>query len=140
MAFVEYTARRRLAPGHVAETPYTLILPSLARCEISRDRKAERKVSMSGRVETLWYYSKRIYQIQTEPVPLDESDLLVEFLESIDDGQTFTFDPYGMPDARSSYAALVISDNEGYTQSRSTMLGRGGADDYFEFAFGAREL
>lgn len=140
MAFVEYTARRRLAPGHVVDTPYTLILPSLVRCDVSRDRKSTRKTSMSGRVETLWYYSKRIFQVQTEPVPLDEAALLVEFLESVDDGQSFTFDPYGMPDNRSSYVSVVISDDQGYTQNRSTVRGRGGSDDYFGFAFGVREL
>jgi hypothetical protein len=140
MAFAEYVARRSLAPGHVAETPYTLILPSLVRCEIGRERKTSRRVSMSGLAETLFYYSKRTFQVQTEPVPLDEALLLVEFLESVDDGQSFTFDPYGTPDARSSSAMVVISDDQGYTQQRFMSRGQGGATDYFEFSFGARQL
>lgn len=140
MAFAEYVARRSLAPGHVAGTPYTLILPSLSRCQLGRERKTSRAVSLSGASETLYYYSKRTWQVQTEPVPLDEAQVLIEFLESIDDGQSFTFDPYGMPDQRSTSCTVVVSDDQGYTLDRMMPLGSGGARDYFEFSFGVREL
>jgi len=140
MAFVEYVARRRLAPGHVLDAPYTLVLPSLERCEITRGRKTSRRVSLSGIAETLFFYSKRIYSVQTEPVPLDEARNLIEFLESVDDGQSFTFDPYGSPDFRSADAAVVVSDDQGYTMQRALQRGRNGADDWFSFSFGVREL
>ena len=140
MAFVEYVARRTLAPFHVVDTPYPLALPSLVRCDITRDRKTSRRTSMSGAVETLFYYSKRIYSVQTEPVPFDEARAIIEFLESIDDGQSFTFDPYGTPSLRSVAAAVVVSDDQGYTQDRVVKRGQGGADDYFQFSFGVREL
>lgn len=140
MAFAEYVARRSLAPGHVIDTPYTLILPSLARCDMSRERQSRRQVSLSGRVETLWYHAKRVWQVQTEPVLLDEAELLIEFLESVDDGQSFTFDPYGKPDARSDLALVVVSDDQGYRMDRAITRGLGGSDDWFEFSFGVREL
>jgi hypothetical protein len=140
MPFAEYVARRSLAPAHIAETPYTLVLPSLTRCDTSRDRKAYRKVSLSGVPETGFYYAKRIWTVQTEPVPLDEARLLIEFLESVDDGQSFTFDPYGYPEARSADCFVVVSDDQGYTKDRLIRRGQGGADDYFQFSFGVREL
>lgn len=140
MAFAEYVARRSLAPGHIVDTPYTLILPSLSRCQLGRDRRTSRKVSMSGAAETLFYFAKRTWQVQTEPVLLDEAQTLIEFLDSIDDGQSFTFDPYGSPDSRSSSCAVVVSDDQGYTLERVRTRGRSGADDYFEFSFGVREL
>jgi hypothetical protein len=95
---------------------------------------------MSGATETLFYYAKRTFTIQTEPVPLNEAQLLVEFLESIDDGQSFTFDPYGTPDNRSSSCLVVISDDQGYTQERGLPRGDGGGADCFRFSFGVREL
>lgn len=140
MPFAEYTARRALAPGHVAGNAYTLILPSLVYCDPVRERKSSRQVSMSGRTETLWYFGKRGWRVRTEPVPLDEAGLLVEFLESIDDGQTFSFDPYGKPEAASPFSMYVISDDQGYTMSRVIQRGLGGGDDYFEFEFAVREL
>lgn len=140
MAFVEYVSRRNLAPFHVAETPYVLVLPGLTRCDLGRERKSFRKVSLSGAVETGFYYSKRTWSVQTEPVPMDEARLILEFLGSVDDGQSFTFDPYGLPDRRSADAAVVVTDDQGFTQDRFIKRGAGGADDYFQFSFGVREL
>jgi hypothetical protein len=140
MAFAEYVSRRNLAPGHVVDTPYTLMLPSLTKCDIGRDRKSFRQVSMSGAVETGFYYSKRTWAVQTEPVAMDDARLIIEFLSSIDDGQSFTFDPYGTPDRRSADCFVVISDDQGFTQERLIKRGLGGADDYFQFSFGVREL
>lgn len=140
MAYAEYVARRSIAPGHIVDTPYSLTLPNLVRCDIRRDRKTSRKLSMSGVAETLFYYSKRVYSVQTEPVPLDQTALIIEFLESIDDGQSFTFDPYGTSSFRSPASAVVISDDQGYTQDRFMMRGQGGANDWFQFSFGVREL
>ena len=140
MAFVAYVARRSLAPGHVVDSPYSLTLPNLVRCDIRRDRKTSRKVSLSGAAETLYYYSKRIYSVQTEPVPLDQSALIIEFLESVDDGQSFTFDPYGTSAFRSPASGVFISDDQGYTLDRFVMRGQGGANDLFQFSFGVREL
>jgi len=95
---------------------------------------------MSGATETLFYYAKRIYLVETAPVPLDEASVLVEFLESVDDGQSFTFDPYGTPGFPSSSSAVVVSDDQGYTQQRMMMRGQGGGNDLFQFSFGVREL
>lgn len=140
MAYAEYVARRSIAPGHVVDAPYSLTLPKLVRCDIRRDRKTSRQISMSGRTETLYYYAKRVYSVQTEPVPLDQAALIIEFLESIDDGQSFTFDPYGTSSFRSPASAVVISDDQGYTQDRFMMRGQGGSNDWFQFSFGVREL
>lgn len=139
MPFAIYVARRGLAPGHSAGSTYTVILPSLERLEISREIRIEQQRTLSGATESRYYNGKGIWQVQLEPVYGDQAELVLEFLRSTEDGQIFTFDPEGRPDAQSSLAVSVVRTGQGHTTARGKALGTGGSRDPLAFGFEIRE-
>lgn len=137
MAWVEYIARRRLAPGHFAGSQYILPL-TLTACDLMRRVDRREKRSLSGRSESLYYYGKEEFRVQLAAIRLDRADLVLEFLHSTEDGQPFTFDPYGSP-SRPVAEMFVVRSDEAHSANRVLMLGQGGHDDYVQFSFSVRE-
>ncbi len=139
MANVTYIARRRLAPNHFAGTTYSLPLSILG--DLQRPAGGDLKQiisSMSGKRETLYFGSDRIWRVPLEPIQITEADILYEFLESTADGQVFTFDPYGS-DETPVLPLNVVRADSGYEEMASIRQGLGGLTDYVRLAFSVIE-
>lgn len=137
MAYAQYTAKRSLATAHAASTVYTIPL-SISEATPSRVTKRFRQESLSGASESLYYHGKATWQIVLAPVPLLLTPPLIEFLESTEDGQIFTFDPYGSPDFPVKTLSVIRLD-DGYTAERFAQVGQNGSTDLFRFSFSLRE-
>lgn len=138
MGFASYTARRELAPGHVAETDYVLPL-NLTQDgfeSIGKDLKETQK-SLSGVIETLYYGSEKMWTVTLEPVNDEESLLIREFIESTADGQTFVFDPYGSEDAPRK-SLTVKRNDDGAKETVFLRTGDPGGADAVQFSFEIR--
>lgn len=97
MSAIIYTAKRYLAPGHTANTQYSIDvgMRTINDDEEKHHRKQHR--SLSGLTETWLHRIDRYISFQT--VPLYEGHSLYfdmrEFLSSVAGGETFTVDPWG---------------------------------------------
>lgn len=116
MAYVTYTAKNSLKSGVTAGTSVTYNFDCQ---DINRKTKVYRsdKASQSGKREYLKTRTDVIYQITTLPVL--EADFLNfrQFLDSVDGGESFTFDPYGT--SGSPISPMVMSlESDGYDESR----------------------
>lgn len=138
MAFVIYEARRRLAPNHVSGTSYSL---PLSVADVSPPVAGALKampVSLNGTMETLYFGRERIWSVRLAPVQIHLSGLIYEFLESTDDGQAFTFDPYGSEDLP-RFVLTVVRSDRGYDETSFQREGRGGHTDWVNLGFSVRE-
>ncbi len=137
MAWAQYIARRGLLAGHVAETAYVIQFP-ITNCDPLRQVKASDDPSLSGKPNGIYWYGKDAWDVRTRSVPLDESDLMIEFLKSTEDRQIFTFDAYGRPEMPHKPIQVVRTDS-GHSSQRVLRLKQGGHNDRFVFGFSIRE-
>ncbi len=138
MAWASYTAKRELAPSHVADAVYEIPL-NLTQDgfeSISKDLREMQK-SLSGKVEILYYGSEKIWSVTLEPVSDEDSLLIREFIESTADGQEFQFDPYGSIDAPRKVMAVKRND-EGAKETVFLRTGDPGGTDAVQFSFEIR--
>lgn len=136
MAYVIYTARRSLAPGHVVDVVYTLPL-ILTRADRRSDADVRRQRSLSGRTETLFYGNAVTWDVGIAPVGSALVPLYREFLDSTVDGQTFQLNPFSNLDADE---INVIRDDDSYSDTRFVQSTAGHARDLFTFQFRASEI
>lgn len=140
MGYATYTAKRELAPGHVANTSYTIPLTLTQEgFEFTGKDLKETPKSLSGVIETLYFGSEKVWSVTLEPVPDEESFLLREFIGSTADGQAFAFDPYGSDGAPSSRLMTVKRNDEGAKESVFMRTGDPGGADAVQFSFEVRE-
>lgn len=136
MQHVIYEARRSLAAGHAAGTSYTL---DLRLRDKDRKRDVERKthIAIGGAVYSTYYRGDTVWSLVTAPLAGDDADQMREFLDSVEDGQLFTFDPFhwaaGAADLRS-----VVIHSDGYTEDRYVQRGSDD-EDYYVFKFAVVE-
>lgn len=139
MARVTYTARRALAPGHVAEETYTVPI-SIA--DLKRPDGGDLKEvqqALSGKAEIQWYGEVRTWSVTLAPVRVTDAAILFEFLRSTADGQTFVFDPYGSEGHPVSQMNVMRADT-GYTDAPFQNVGAGGYTDWVSLGFQVREV
>lgn len=138
MGWASYTARRELAPQHIAEVVYEipLVLTQDGFESISKDLREMQK-SISGKVETLYYGSEKIWSVTLEPINDEESLLIREFIESTADGQEFQFDPYGSVDAPRKMMVVKRND-DGAKETIFLRAGDPGGADAVQFSFEIR--
>lgn len=115
---ITYTAQRSLIPGHVAGTQYTLSIATTTRLSSRRVERTQQK-SLSGRIETLWYYGERSWSVVFEPVNGTRVDALREFLDSTESGELFTMTLNG----ESKPAVNVKRSDDGYSLTMFMELG-----------------
>jgi hypothetical protein len=132
MPYATYVARTKLITGHVASVTYTFQF-ALSNFEERIENLRERPRSLAGNAETLYYGTIRKFSVTFMPIPAIEMPLFEEFLFSTADGQTFVFDPYGIPDAP-RMPLLVDREDNGHTKQRLTMTDDPLNSDYFEFS------
>lgn len=137
MQAVRYEARRSLVSGHTVGGLYTLNL-QLTDCDRKRAPERKQQVSLSGNVYTTYHRGDTIWQCESAPVRGATRDAWREFLDSVEDGQIFSFDPYNWGGVSPDALRAVVIHSDGYTESRYAMLGSDTAD-WFKFRFSMRE-
>jgi len=96
MSIFTYTALRELSPGTTLSQIVTRDIRLLTK-RLQRKPKRKQNTGLSGSIESLLLRSEKHYSCQTGvivPRSLDEARIL-EFLASVENGETFTFDRYG---------------------------------------------
>lgn len=137
MQAVRYEARRSLVSGHTEGGLYTLNL-SLTDCDRKRDTERKQQSSLSGKVYTTYHRGDTVWTCETAPVRGAARDQMREFLDSVEDGQVFSFDPYHWGGVSPDDMRPVVIQSDGYTESRYIMLGSD-TSDWFKFRFIMRE-
>lgn len=132
MACVRYTATRSVIAGHTAGVAYELNL-QLSDLERQRNPAREQAVSIGGRRETIYHRAEITWRARTIPLSLTEVAAMREFLDSVEAGEQFEFDPYGSAGS-ATYTNAKIS-SRGYTESRTVRRGDGGGGDFFALGF-----
>jgi hypothetical protein len=150
MIRIRYTATRALA-GHAIGDLVTLIFSP---ADLMPGRRLTRDVqkSLSGRRETLLHTATRNWTITTEPLALDSLDAVEEFLQAVEDGSQFDFEPwwqYGADPAntdatetrlRTAPTVRCVLASESYEPARLVGNGNGGADDWYQVSFQVEEV
>jgi len=126
-----YTAKRSLINGHVIDTVYSIDINarSIAR---SSSVKSKTKKSLGGQTETIVQSRDINWSISLNGITELDLPAIREFLDSVDAGESFVFDPYGtvaIPDN-----PISVKARAGYTESRQ------GFSDYFVIGFGVYEI
>lgn len=131
---VRYTARRSLAPGHVAGGLYTMNL-YVTQKDRGRRVQREQSTSLSGLTYTTYYNGRQTYAIETRPMTLTETREMREFLDSAEDGQIILFSPTAWAGASPEGFISCMLDNNTYQEVRSVQRGDDQTNDRFTFRF-----
>jgi len=117
MPVVRFTATRALIVGVSVNDTVTYDLP-VAYAGINRQRTvfATQRRSLSGRRETYYESAEDSYAINTKPLLGDDRLAIKMFLQSVERGEQFEFDP--------DHAA-VDGGSINYSDARLTTLGYG---------------
>lgn len=137
MAWAQYIARRGLIAGHVAETAYVVEF-QIVDADPSRITQSSENPSLSGDPSNQYWWGRDALDVRIRSIPLDEATLILEFLKSTEDKQTFTFDPYGWVEKPHSPMQVYRTD-AGHSSRRFLRLRQGGHNDRFVFGFSVRE-
>lgn len=93
MIRISYTATRALN-GHDIGDPVTLTFSAVEPLTPGRRLTRDTQKSLGNRRETLLHSAYRTWSITTEPLSGSRLDALEEFLQAVEDGSTFEFEPY----------------------------------------------
>ena len=150
MIRIKYIAKRALN-GHAIGDPVTLTFSAVEPMAPGRRVTRDTQKSLSGRRETLLHNAVRVWNITTEPMSLARLDALEEFLQAVEDGSQFDFEPFW------TYGAAPAATNSAETRLRTAptvrcVLGseqydlqhfvghqNGGADDEWQVSFTVEE-
>ena len=104
---------------------------------LDQSRKAIRKeaISLSGRRQYTYQRGETLTKCKTTPMTGADVRDFVEFLNSVEAGETFEFD-----DGLGGGFLSVMIVSQGYNRTRSVRLGGGGGSDYFTFGWSHREV
>lgn len=113
MAYVTYTAKRSLIAGHSADVAYSIEFDASV---IDRSNKVIRNsvMSLGGNTESLRVRKDVIYDV--EPNYITEANIAQwrEFMDSVDNFETFVFDPTGTVASPSNPISVEVES--GFTQ------------------------
>jgi hypothetical protein len=136
---IQYQITRSVAPGYTLGALNTFA-PALR--EKDRGRKASRKRVMSlGAVPfTTYYHGSTTWQLETTPMTETQAEVMRMFLDSVEDGQVFYWDPKYAPAHTPNAYRAVILDGDTYQQDRKVKRGDGGEGDLFTFTLRLLEV
>lgn len=134
---VQYVARRSLATGHTLGALYSMNL-DLKQKDRKRDPSRTRHLSLAGSAYTIYNRGDTLWVCRSAPVQLAVADLWREFLDSVEDGQVFFWDPTHWAGSSPSALRSVVIESDGYTEDRVARQPNQ-SDDYYEFGFTLRE-
>jgi hypothetical protein len=93
---VTYTAKRSLIAGHTGGSEYSLDLRLVeGGLGVGRKVGSETQRSLSDKTETLYYFGKTTWAAIALVLNSTEQAALIEFLHSVEAGESFIFSPYG---------------------------------------------
>jgi hypothetical protein len=107
--------------------------------------------ALGGRRETLLHNAVRTWSVTTEPLAGTTLDAHEEFLASVEDGQSFDFEPWRYesgpsldldfvtPRLRVAEAVNCGVEAESYSLARLVGDGTGGADDWYQISYTIEE-
>lgn len=150
MIRVTFTAERNMTGSHVSGESVVL---NFSAAELTPGRKVTRDVqrSLSGKRETLLHNAVRTWSVTTEPLAAETLDAMEEFLASVEDGQSFSFEPWRYesgpsldldfltPRLRVAEAITCALESDNYSLTRLIGDGTGGADDWYQVSFTVEE-
>lgn len=131
MATITFTAKRSLISGHSVGDQITFEIP-LRSADRSPRRNTREAKSLSGRVMTRLMYRENQRSFQTPPFRnASLKDQIIEFLDSVAGGETWTLDVYGTAQAPDDPRALIIQGD--YTETLVDITG------YWQYSWQALE-
>ncbi len=143
MITVEFTAKRNLTGTHAVGDSVTLSFS--AQEPLTPTRKVSRTVqtSLSGARETIYNHGLWSFDVITAPVSGATLETLLEFLMSVEDGETFDFSPWEMPSGNPSplpsrWVGQPITcqlDSETVSLQLLASHGTGGSEDWYTASF-----
>ena len=136
---IQYEIVRAVVPGYTAGTFHTFA-PKLRDKDMSRKSHRKRSMSLGGQPYTTYYYGATSWDCDTTAVGGTAAALIEMFLQSVEDGQIFKFDPYNAPGASPGAYRNVIVDGDSYAPARRVRRGDGGAADLFTYTFKLLEI
>lgn len=137
MTSVTYVARRSLVAGHTINTSYSLRL-HVVDMPVSRNVNKTKNESLNHTSETIRLGAYEVYDVELAIADSATAANIKEFLDSVEDGQEFTFDPYGLPNAPHNPLEAEI-ESTGYNRQRFKK-GQGGANDASKTSFSVRVI
>jgi hypothetical protein len=87
-----YIATRSLRTGIDADSTQTIDL-RLSDCDRRRDVTRSQAISLGGQVYTTYLRGTVFWTCATAPLGQERLQQMIEFLESVEDGQVFSFEP-----------------------------------------------
>lgn len=135
MTAVTYIAKRSIVAGHVVNNSYSINIPVVS-MPVSRQPKKTMNESLSLLRETIYHGSSEMWNIQTALLTPSQTLSIKEFLDSVEDGSSFTFDAYGNVNTPVNQVTAEI-ESTGYSMEREAK-GQGGSNDHFRFSFVVR--
>lgn len=137
MAYFQYVAAESIMTGHVNGVTYDFDWP-IQMADRTVKTLREQPASLSGKTETLYFGKQSRWSVTLAPVLAQERFLIEEFLDSVANGQVFSFDPHGT-ELRPQRLLQVVRDDEEYTVRRKTITGQPEELDYLEYSFSVLE-
>lgn len=141
MALFKYTAQRSLTTGVSAGSVQTR---SISLRTLNRQRKVvgETQVALGGTAYKTWHRGDVLYQCETTLVTGNNRGFMREFLDSVESGETFQFDPDNTAVPSPLNWTDVVLESNGYTENRAGRMGAGdgGDADYMTFRFTLRTV
>jgi hypothetical protein len=138
MTSVVYVARRSIIPGHSINTEYRIDLACLDVVP-ARTPNVTVNQAIGGRRETLRFFADNFFDVSLAALSGTPLLQVEEFLRSVEAGEVFTFDEYGSVNVPSNPVNAEI-EGGGYSKTRNTSKGQGGANDSFNISFKVRVL
>ena len=128
MAVVSYTAKRSLVSG--VSVNDTVVLDISPREPFNREREVNRQThqSLDFTTETIYHAGRVLWPITTLMLNGADADAMVMFLDSVEDGQVFSFAPFdASTDSPIDYRNVVAS--AGYVENREVSVGDDANDE-----------
>ena len=136
---VTYIARRSLVSGHSVGAAYSINLALTAKDRVRRSL-GKTAVALGGQSWTTYHRGEVHWRLTTRPLTLTETRNMREFLDSVEDGQYFTWDPTYIAGASPSDRRNVRLESSSYTESRAVQRGDDQSGDRFVFTLELREV
>lgn len=131
---IAYIATRNLAAGHDVDTEYEIVVIAQT-MDRSVSADVNRQISLDRtRVESELRGFDRLYDVVTDHIAIGAAtNEFEEFLESVINGESFTFDPDSDVAATAVNALTAILESEGYRPQRNL-------PGHYQYAFTVRIL
>ncbi len=142
MSFVRYTAIRSVIVASPTRQNQSFDMNlTLMRLDPSRKVTRREQLALGGAQETVYFRGERVWRCDTWPIARGTTafDQMREFLDSVEGGEGFSFDPYGSVGDSPDALRTVKLTSKGYAEPRKVRRGDGGGADFFTWSFTMRE-